>query len=144
MRKVGFFQKVLMLHLAFPQTVEPCYFLELEFWNCKILKGSNHAILGPEVVLKVQIRLNFAIWAFRATSGSYLTWFEPFEISHFQKIQPRKITRFACLRKWQIHQYLLKQSHLLSCNKMTKKSWTLNIVLCHVSLNQKIDLYNTC
>ena len=65
------------MNLSFPQTDEPYYFPVLEFWNWEILNGSNPVIKGPEVALKAQIRLYFAIWAFRAASGIYLTWFEP-------------------------------------------------------------------
>ena len=39
--KVSFIQKVL-LYLSFPQTDEPNYFPELEFWIRDILKESNH------------------------------------------------------------------------------------------------------
>jgi hypothetical protein len=58
--KVAFIQKVLM-HLSFPQTDEPYFFPELEFCNFDISKGSNHVIQWPEVALKAQIRLDFAV-----------------------------------------------------------------------------------
>ena len=72
------------MHVSFPQTDKPYYFPELEFWNFDIFKGSNQVTQGPEGVLKAQIRLHFAIWAFRVASGPYLIWFEPFKISQIQ------------------------------------------------------------
>ena len=39
--KVAFFKKVLV-HLSFLQTDKPHYLPDLEFWICKISKGSNH------------------------------------------------------------------------------------------------------
>ena len=60
------------MHLPSPQADEPYYFPELEFCNCEILKCSNHVTQGPEVAVTAQIRLNFAISAFRVASGSYL------------------------------------------------------------------------
>ena len=73
------------MHMSFPQTDKPYYFPELE-----IFKGSNHVKKGPEVALKDHLRLHFAIWAFKATSCSYLTWFEPFRISDIQNLSPGK------------------------------------------------------
>ena len=49
------------MHLLFPQTDEPYYFPKLEFIDFEIFKGSNHVTQGPEVILKAQIRLHFAI-----------------------------------------------------------------------------------
>ena len=72
------------MHLSFPQKHKPYYFPELEFWNFEIFKGSNHVTQGPEVALKAQIRLHFAVLAFRPPLVSYLTWFEPFEILEIQ------------------------------------------------------------
>ena len=76
--------------MSFPQTNKPYYFPEHVFWNFEIVKDSNHVKKGPEVALKDHIRFHFAIWAFRATSGSYLTWFEPFRISQIQNLSPGK------------------------------------------------------
>ena len=62
--KVDFIQKVLM-HLSFPQTDEPYYFPELEFWIYDISKGSNHVIIRVWS-LKAQTRLHFAIWTLQS------------------------------------------------------------------------------
>ena len=78
------------MHLSFPQTDKPYYFPGLEFWNCDILKGSNHVKEEPEVALKAHIAKLSLIWAFKTTSGPHVTWFEPFKISHFQNSSPGK------------------------------------------------------
>ena len=53
--------------LSYLQTDEPNYFLE-----------------------------HFAIWAFRAASGPYVTIFEPFGINQFQNFKMRKMIWFIC------------------------------------------------
>ena len=90
---VAFIQKVL-IHLSFSQTDnsltdKPHCFPEHEIWNCEIWKGPNHVIKVQEVDLKAQIRLHFTIWAFRATSGSYLTYLSPLIYLKF-KIQAQE------------------------------------------------------
>ena len=81
--KVAFVQKVL-IHLSFPQTDEPYYFPKLEFWIRDILNDSNSVNYKPESGIKAQKVKWSPIWAFRATSGTYMTWFESFKISQFQ------------------------------------------------------------
>ena len=82
--KAAFIQKVVLMYLSFPQTDKPYHFPELEFWICDILKGSNNVKSAPELALKAQIAKWSLICAFRATSDSYVTWFEPFKIAQFQ------------------------------------------------------------
>ena len=48
----------------------------LKLWDNKGLKSCH--VLVQNVAQKAQLRLHFTIWAFRATSNSYLTWFEFF------------------------------------------------------------------
>ena len=43
------------------------------------------------------IRLHFAIWAFSASSGPYVTSFEPFKTTQFLNIKFRKMIWFICL-----------------------------------------------
>ena len=63
------------MHLSFHQTEKPCNFPGLEFWNCDVLKGSNH--VKPEATLNAPIAKLRLIWVFKVTSGPYSTWFEP-------------------------------------------------------------------
>ena len=98
--KVAFTQKVLM-HLSFPQTDEPYYWI-LNLWYFKGLKscqirawsgseGSNSKI-EPHLSLQSHFRpLCDMIWAFQNLT--------------ILKFKLRKIIRFICLRKWQMHQY---------------------------------------
>ena len=51
-------------------------------------------------ILWARMTLHFAIWAFRAASGPFETWFEPFKMTQFQNFRFREIIWFICLEIW--------------------------------------------
>ena len=77
------------------------YFQRLESCHIRTQIGSEGWNKASFCYLSLQnrIRLLFDIfWALWNITNS--------------KWKPRKIIRFVCLRKWQMHQYLLNKSHL--------------------------------
>ena len=86
--------------------------LKFEFWSWEISKDFERLkschIKGSEMSLEAQIRLHFAILAFRATSSCYLRWVEPSKISQIQ-IQVRENNKV----------HLFEEMHQYSCNKIT-------------------------
>ena len=134
------------MNLSFPQTDKPHYFPELEFWIFEILKGSNFCPIrawsvsdGPNCApfcylsLQNRFRLLFdMIWSLWNITNS--------------RFKLRKIMRFVCLRKWQMHQHLLNKSHLSDCNFLRilwRKILRIDNLVIHLSKKGKLMLLST-